>query len=72
MTHLFFAPQYAEDNLRKEEGRRQRIRQAKAICDACPVKAQCKEWAYSIEDEHAILAGETATQRKKNLRQVGA
>ena len=70
LTLLFFSPQDDDDNLRKEEGRSERIAKAKAICDQCPVREECLEWAYVIGDEHAILGSMTATERKHRWRRA--
>lgn len=37
---------------------------AKAICEACPVRALCLEDALDRGDEHAILGGLTPRQRR--------
>jgi len=36
---------------------------ALAICDSCPVRAQCRQWAEQIEDRDATLGGLTPDQR---------
>lgn len=68
-THLFYSPQEEDENPRKEDGRRERIRRAKEMCQACVVREDCLAWAIDIEDEDAILGGLTATERKPLLRE---
>ena len=41
-----------------------KVAKAKAICDTCPVKAQCLEFALSDEIEFGIFGGVTPSERK--------
>ncbi|MEM9466812.1 MAG: WhiB family transcriptional regulator [Actinomycetota bacterium] len=36
---------------------------ALSICDRCPVRDQCLEWAYALDDRVAVLGGTTPEQR---------
>lgn len=36
--------------------------QAQAICAACPVATQCREYAITIDARHGVWAGQTANQ----------
>ena len=40
-------------------------RQAVAICDACPLKAMCAEYAVTNEMEYGVWGGLNEEQRKK-------
>jgi WhiB family redox-sensing transcriptional regulator len=44
------------------------IREAKATCAACPVKATCLAWALETKDRHAILGGKTPEERAAIIR----
>ena len=43
---------------------------AKAICQRCPIKMQCLEYAMIAEDEQGIWAGTTAHERRQ-IRALG-
>lgn len=62
---LFFAPNYFEKRSEKE-GREAR---AKAICDRCPVRAQCLDYALKIREPHGIWGGLNEFERRQLLRQ---
>jgi WhiB family redox-sensing transcriptional regulator len=55
---IFFHP----DN---ERGRfrRQREAAAKAICDHCPVRLQCLDWALSVREPFGVWGGLTPAER---------
>lgn len=59
---VFFHP----DN---ERGRskRQREARAKAICNRCPVRDACREWALSVREPYGIWGGLSANEREKIL-----
>jgi WhiB family transcriptional regulator, redox-sensing transcriptional regulator len=57
---LFF-PEPGEENT-------PRIREAISICNHCPVKVLCLNWAFDTEDRFAILGGKTANQRSRLRR----
>lgn len=64
-THLFFSPIDDFDNPKREEGRRQRIAAAKALCEACEVREDCLQWAVESRLTHGIAGGLTATERRR-------
>jgi WhiB family redox-sensing transcriptional regulator len=41
-----------------------KVAKAKAICDSCPVKQKCLEFALSNEEEFGIFGGTTPQERK--------
>lgn len=41
------------------------IPKAKQICDACPVKAECLEWALTNREEYGIWGGLSAKERAR-------
>jgi WhiB family transcriptional regulator, redox-sensing transcriptional regulator len=47
------------------KGAKTKCRQAKQICDACPVKQQCLRYAVKRHEEWGIWGGLTATERRK-------
>lgn len=59
-SHLFFPPSTFE---RKDERERREIR-AKAICQVCPVKADCIEFAMRIREPYGIWGGTTESDRR--------
>lgn len=68
-----FFPPTAEDGIPTgKASRAQRIHgtaRALKVCASCPVRQQCKEWAYRnrLDAEFdGILGGETPHQRKNN------
>ena len=38
---------------------------ARAICSACPVIADCRDWALAQRDDHGIAAGLSGRQRRQ-------
>lgn len=44
-------------------GQRQ-IAQAKTVCRRCPVITECLEWALQVGDDHAVLGGLSAAERR--------
>lgn len=38
--------------------------EAKAICDRCPVKRECLDWALEIRTTHGLWGGLTPHQRR--------
>ncbi len=59
-SHLFFPPSTFE---RKDERERREIR-AKAICQVCPVQADCIEFAMRIREPYGIWGGTTESDRR--------
>lgn len=55
---LFF-PEDIPDN----EVRRESIRAAKKLCQACPIRAHCLEYAITTNQRYGIWAGTTAAER---------
>jgi WhiB family redox-sensing transcriptional regulator len=43
-----------------------KVAKAKAICDSCPVKQKCLEFALSNDEEFGVFGG-TTPQERKNL-----
>lgn len=43
---------------------------AKAICAACPVLAQCKQWALDTRPEHGVYGGLTTRERRNVIRRA--
>lgn len=43
---------------------------AKATCRACPVKTACLQWALDVRDDHAVLGGLTAHERRSLVRRI--
>jgi WhiB family redox-sensing transcriptional regulator len=41
---------------------------AQQICDGCPVKARCLEYALSNRIEHGVWGGASERQRRRILR----
>lgn len=56
----FFPPTWAER--RDEKDRRER--QAKLICERCPVRAECLEFAVSTNEAFGIWGGLNELERK--------
>lgn len=50
---------------RQLAGRAARDR-ARAVCDACPFRRECFEWAYETEQEG--MYGSTSTEQRANMR----
>ncbi len=60
-SHLFFPPSTFE---RKEERERREVR-AKAICQVCPVRGECMEYAMGIREPFGIWGGLTENERRE-------
>jgi len=76
MTHLFYPPHTCWHGCRHdcqagrlEQGRFERIRRARELCDSCPVKELCREWALESREPHGIIAGLTEDQRKALIKE---
>ena len=48
------------------------IKRAKEICAPCPIKAECLQFAYDTDDQHAILASMTPSERRRLKRKAAA
>lgn len=57
----FFPPSHLE---RKDE-REAREDRAKAICDSCPVRNPCLDYAMEIKEPHGIWGGLNELERKR-------
>jgi len=57
---VFFAPSHLE----RKTDRRERERQAKAICATCTVSTECLEYSMKIRDPHGIWGGLTEAERR--------
>jgi WhiB family transcriptional regulator, redox-sensing transcriptional regulator len=42
-------------------------REALAICASCPVRAACLAWALRFPEQHGVVGGLTASQRRAVL-----
>jgi WhiB family redox-sensing transcriptional regulator len=42
---------------------------AKAICDVCPVRVTCLEYAISAREKEGVWGGMTARERRRLVRQ---
>ncbi len=62
----FFSPE-------AERGPRRRAREtaAKALCDGCPVVAQCLRHALDVREPYGVWGGLNATERDHLLRATG-
>ena len=66
-SHLFFPPSATE---RKDERERRESR-AKSICNICPVRGQCLEYALAIREPYGIWGGLTEAERRILLTRAG-
>ncbi len=55
---VFFHP----DNERGA-ARLRRETQAKAICESCPVRQRCLDWALSVREPSGVWGGKSAAER---------
>ena len=62
-SHLFFPPSTFE---RKDE-RERREQRAKAICNVCPSREPCLEYALGIREPYGIWGGMTEAERREVL-----
>ena len=42
---------------------------AKAVCDACPVRATCLDYALSSRERDGVWGGATERERRRMIRQ---
>jgi WhiB family transcriptional regulator, redox-sensing transcriptional regulator len=47
-------------------------RRAKAVCDRCPVAAQCLEFAVECRAEFGVWGGLTSRERRRLMRRGGS
>ena len=64
----FFAPAHFE---RKDE-KDAREGAARALCQACPVRVECLDYALAVEEPHGIWGGMNEFERRRLLRQRAA
>lgn len=57
---VFFPPLATERKVEKLA----REERAKAICRACPVLAECREYAISIREPHGVWGGMSEQERR--------
>jgi WhiB family transcriptional regulator, redox-sensing transcriptional regulator len=62
---LFFPPH----TLETREDKQDREGRAKAICAACPVRAECLDYALEIREPYGIWGGLNELERRLVLRQ---
>ena len=67
-SSYFFAPSYFEK--RREKDAREAV--AKAICRACPVLDECREYSLEVREGHGIWGGLNEMERRAMLRQRDA
>ena len=67
-SYLFFPPTTVE---RKEERERRELK-ANAICNVCPVNAECLEFALEIREPYGIWGSLTETERRQVLARRAA
>jgi WhiB family redox-sensing transcriptional regulator len=60
-AHLFFPPSTFE----RKDDRERRESRAKAICNVCPVLAECTSYALTIKEPFGIWGGMTEADRKE-------
>ena len=63
-SYLFFPPTTVE--------RKRRELKAKAICNVCPVNADCLEFALEIREPYGIWGSLTETERRQVLARRAA
>ena len=62
---LFFAPNYFEK--RHEKAAREAV--ARVLCERCPVRADCLEFALEIREPHGFWGGLNELERRQLLRE---
>jgi WhiB family redox-sensing transcriptional regulator len=61
-SERFFHPDHERGAIREE-----RIRQAKHVCEQCPVLAQCRDHALRVEEPYGIWGGLDEGERRRLL-----
>jgi WhiB family redox-sensing transcriptional regulator len=46
-------------------------RTGKALCDTCPAKAPCLQWALDHNEQYGIFGGTSREDRQKMKREMG-
>lgn len=62
-SSIFFPPSHFEHKPEREA----REKRAKAICNECPVRSECLEWALSTREPHGVWGGFAEGERKQML-----
>lgn len=62
---LFFPPFDVEPTA----ARLRRERAAKAVCEDCPVRVECLDWALSVAEPHGVWGGYSESERRELLGQ---
>ena len=80
LGHLFFPTTELEDgenidDIRSEPGKWARIRQAREICNSCPVLTECAEDVIAYEfwtdsKPFGFCGGMTESERTKKIREI--
>lgn len=65
---IFFPPAHFEHKPEREA----REKRAKAVCNECPVRSECLEWALSTREPHGVWGGYAEGERKHMLTKVHA
>lgn len=60
---VFFPPAHFEHKPEREA----REKRAKAICNECPVRPECLDWALSTKEPHGVWGGYAESDRKQVL-----
>lgn len=60
----FFPPGHIEHKAEKDA----RELRARAICGGCPVRAECLDYALTVEEPHGIWGGLNELERRRLLR----
>ncbi len=64
----FFAPSHFERKQEKDA----RESQARALCQACPVRVACLEHSLAVQEPHGIWGGLNELERRRTLRKRAA
>ncbi len=60
---IFFPPAQFEHKPEREA----REKRAKAICNECPVRSECLDWALTTKEPHGVWGGSAESERKQML-----
>ncbi len=60
---VFFPPSHFEHKPEREA----REAKAKAICERCPVRVECLDWALTVREPHGVWGGRSEIERKHLL-----
>ena len=63
-SDLFFAPTFFE----KRGAKNAREAKAKLLCRACPVMADCRDYALRTRESHGVWGGLNEAERRRVLR----